>query len=49
MRAQPVEHWMNDLIDRKLLLFPSDERFIESWEVRAEPDGRFMVFVAASL
>jgi len=41
--------WMNDLIDRKLLLFPSDERFIESWEVRAEPDGRFTVFVAASL
>ena len=40
--------WMDDLIDRKLRLFPSDERFIESWEVRVEADGRFTVFVVSS-
>jgi hypothetical protein len=41
--------WMNDLIDRKSALFPLDDRFIEGWEVRAEPDGRFTVLVASSL
>jgi hypothetical protein len=40
--------WMNELIDRKLRLFPSDGRFIESWEVREEPDGRFTLFVVAA-
>jgi hypothetical protein len=42
-----TEEWMDDLIDRKLRLFPTDERDIESWTVREEPDGRFTVIVAA--
>lgn len=41
--------WMNHLIDRKLRLFPSDDRFIESWKVRAEPDGDFTLLVVAAL
>jgi hypothetical protein len=43
------EEWRDDLIDRKLRLFPSDERAIESWTVREEPDGTFTVIVAAYL
>lgn len=40
--------WMKELIDRKVRLFPSDGRFIESWEVREEPDGQFTLYVVAA-
>lgn len=39
--------WMNALIERKLRLFPDDDRFIQSFDVVPTPDGRFTVLVAA--
>jgi hypothetical protein len=44
-----TERWLNDLIARKLRLFPSDERFIENFEAFEGPDGDFKLVVAASV
>ena len=44
-----TEDWLNALIARKILLFPSDDRFVESYEVVIAPDGRFTVFVVSSI
>jgi hypothetical protein len=41
-----TEEWLAALIDRKLRLFPSDERRIENWTIREE-DDQFTVTVAA--
>ena len=42
-----TEWWLTELVERKLLLFPSDDRFIESFEVVEAPDDRFTVIVAS--
>ena len=44
-----TERWLNDLIARKLRLFPSDERFIENFEAFEGPDGDFKLLVASSV
>jgi hypothetical protein len=37
--------WLNDLVERKMSLFPSEERWIRSYEVVLQPDGRFAIVV----
>ena len=41
-----TDRWLTDLIERKMRLFPSDERWIESYEVIVQPDGRLAILVA---
>jgi hypothetical protein len=49
-RGYPLtEGWLNDLIARKLRLFPSDERLIQTFEAFEGPDGDFRLVVAASI
>ena len=46
-RGVPLtDRWLTDLIERKMRLFPSDERWIESYEVIVQPDGRLAILVA---
>lgn len=40
-----TDEWLGKLIDRKIFLFPSDDRFIDHFDVREEPDGRFTIRV----
>ncbi len=44
-----TEDWLTKLVERKVLLFPSDDRFIESYEVVVAPDGRLTVLIASSI
>ena len=44
-----TERWLNDLIARKLRLFPSDERLIENFEAFEGRDGDFKLLVASSV
>ncbi|HXA17077.1 MAG TPA: hypothetical protein VN380_08810 [Thermoanaerobaculia bacterium] len=37
--------WLTDLVERKVSLFPSEERWIESYEVIVQPDGRLAIVV----
>jgi len=39
---------ISDLINRKLKLFPEDERLIAGWEVSQLPDGRFLIEAAGA-
>jgi hypothetical protein len=41
-----TDRWLNDLIERRMKLFPSEERWIESYEVTVKPDGRLVILVA---
>jgi hypothetical protein len=41
-----TDRWLNDLVERKMSLFPSEERWIESYEVVVQPDGRLAILVA---
>lgn len=43
-----TEQWLNNLVHRKEKLFPDDERFIESYEVRDEGGGKFTIMVATT-
>jgi hypothetical protein len=38
--------WLNELVERKMRLFPSEKRWIQSYEVVLQPDGRFAIVVA---
>jgi hypothetical protein len=42
-----TDQWLTALVDRKLRLFPSDDRLIRHFNVVLEPDGRFTLFVAS--
>jgi hypothetical protein len=41
-----TEHWLNELVARKISLFPTDDRWIQSYEVIVQPDGRLAILVA---
>jgi len=41
-----TDRWLTDLVERKMSLFPSEERWIESYEVIVQPDGRLAILVA---
>jgi hypothetical protein len=41
-----TDRWLNDLVERKMSLFPSEDRWIESYEVVVQPDGRLAILVA---
>lgn len=41
-----TDRWLNELVERKMSLFPSDGRWIESYEVVVQPDGRLAILVA---
>lgn len=41
-----TDRWLTDLVERKMRLFPSEERWIESYEVIVQPDGRLAIVVA---
>ena len=41
-----TDRWLNDLIERRMKLFPSEERWIESYEVTVKPDGMLVILVA---
>jgi hypothetical protein len=41
-----TDRWLTDLVERKLSLFPSEERWIQSYEVIVQPDGRLAILVA---
>jgi len=41
-----TDRWLTDLVERKTSLFPSEERWIESYEVIVQPDGRLAIIVA---
>jgi hypothetical protein len=40
-----TDRWLNDLIERKMKLFPSEERWIDGYEVAVKPDGRLVILV----
>jgi hypothetical protein len=40
-----TDQWLNELVERKICLFPSDERWIQSYEVVVQPDGRLAILV----
>ena len=45
-RGYPLtDHWLSELVERKISLFPSDERWIQSYEVVVQPDGRLAILV----
>jgi hypothetical protein len=45
-RGYPLtDHWLSELVERKMSLFPSDERWIQSYEVVVGPDGRLAIVV----
>ena len=41
-----TDRWLTDLVERKMRLFPSEERWIESYEVIVQPDGKLAILVA---
>ncbi len=41
-----TDGWLTDLVERKMRLFPSEERWIERFEVIVQPDGRLAILVA---
>ena len=41
-----TDRWLTDLVERKMSLFPSEERWIKSYEVVVQPDGRLAILVA---
>jgi hypothetical protein len=46
-RGYPLtDHWLSELVERKMRLFPSDERWIQGYEVVVRPeDGRLAILV----
>lgn len=40
-----TDSWLSELVARKMSLFPSDERWIQSYEVVVQPDGRLAILV----
>jgi hypothetical protein len=45
-RGYPLtDRWLSELVERKISLFPSDERWIQSYEVVVQPDGRLAILV----
>ncbi|HUP59254.1 MAG TPA: hypothetical protein VNA69_02415 [Thermoanaerobaculia bacterium] len=40
-----TDEWLSELVQRKASMFPSDERWIQSYEVVVQPDGRLAILV----